>query len=76
MADRPVPVVYEYHRVLLEAVPEWIAKGWRPAVEQEGAIGAVPICGGTEAEALMVREIAEPPGARWRERRAARQSND
>jgi hypothetical protein len=47
----------EFHRVLLADLPAWEAKGWRPAVELGGAVGADPWCAGTLATVTVTRDV-------------------
>ena len=59
----PAPLPREFHRILLSELPDWEARGWRPAVELAcGAVGADPWCGGTLATITVTRDSCEVCG--------------
>ena len=55
----------EYRRVLLDDLPRWRGEGWAPAVDVDGAVGAVPICDGMLAEVLIWRDAGPSAFGRY-----------
>jgi hypothetical protein len=49
-----------YKRIVLAALPEAEAEGWRPVVTTAGSVGADPFAAGTQQAVLVARD--ESPG--------------